>query len=255
MIEVEWFLRERIGGYESVVFLAPMGAHQAIAIEAWQVVAQWDLQVADGGVVNAMRYGVGGGDPEHTQPYTELVSRIATSTASDAFSGQRISSTGGLEQYYRDMGAYGDITPDDGSTATFTPAQPPPVPGCGGVPASSGLGAGPGLTRDCSALLDSMAALAGTAFLDWNASTTISSWEGVTLNASSTRVTGLDLDNEDLDGTIPAALGDLSAVETLDLSDNLIKSYLVLDFDRSRALGTYLPTSSSYGPSRSRTSR
>ena len=35
----------------------------------------------------------------------------------------------------------------------------------------------------------------------------------------------------------------------------LIKSYLVLDFDRSRALGTYLPTSSSYGPGRSRTSR
>ena len=33
----------------------------------------------------------------------------------------------GLTQYYRDIGAYGDITPGDGETTTFTPAQPPPV--------------------------------------------------------------------------------------------------------------------------------
>ena len=33
----------------------------------------------------------------------------------------------GLTQYYRDIGAYGDITPDDGETTPFTPSQPPPV--------------------------------------------------------------------------------------------------------------------------------
>ena len=34
---------------ESIVMLAPMGAHNAIAIEAWQAVGQWDLQEDDGG--------------------------------------------------------------------------------------------------------------------------------------------------------------------------------------------------------------
>ena len=43
-----------VEGRESVVFLAPMGAHHAIAIEAWQVVDQWDVQTVDG-VVNAVR--------------------------------------------------------------------------------------------------------------------------------------------------------------------------------------------------------
>ena len=40
-------LSDQMEGQASVVFLAPMGAHHAIAIEAWQVVAQWDR--ADGG--------------------------------------------------------------------------------------------------------------------------------------------------------------------------------------------------------------
>ena len=209
-----------------------MGAHNAIAVEAWQVVAQWDLQVAEDGTLNAVRYGTPEYDAEYTQPYAGLVSRVATSTASDAFAGQRISSADGLEQYYRDIGAYGDISPDDGSTATFTPAQPPAMPTCAGAPASTGTGAGPGLTRDCTALLDSMATLAGTATLDWNASTTISSWEGISLNPSSTRVTALDLNNEGLDGTIPPALGGLSALETLDLSDNALSSDIPSELGR-----------------------
>ena len=232
VVGAERSLAERIGGYESVMFLAPMGAHNAIAVEAWQVVAQWDVQVDGDGTVNAVRYGTPEYDPEYTQPYTGLVSRVATSTASDAFADSRITSTEGLTRYYRDIGAYDDITPGDGSTATFTPAQPPAMPTCAGAPASSGAGAGPGLIRDCTVLLDSMATLAGTATLDWNASTTISSWEGVSLNASSTRVTGLDLDNESLDGRIPAALGDLSALETLDLSDNALSGAIPIELGR-----------------------
>ena len=224
VMEAERSLRERIGDYESVLFLAPMGAHNAIAVEAWQAVAQWDVQVGGDGTLNAVRYGTPEYDPEHTQTLASLSGRIATATTATSTATStlpvRIADTGGLEQYYREMGAYGDITPGDGSAATFTPSQPPAMPTCAGAPASSGTGSGPGLIRDCTVLLESMAALAGTASLDWNASTTISSWEGVTLNASSTRVTGLDLNDEDLDGTIPAALGELTGLETLDLSDN-----------------------------------
>ena len=110
---------------ESVVFLAPMGAHHAIALEAWQAVAQWDIQVDAQGTVNAVRYGAPINDPEHTQTLPNLTSRIATATATATTT--RLASVSGLNQYYRDIGAYSDITPGDNATTTFTPAQPPPV--------------------------------------------------------------------------------------------------------------------------------
>ena len=119
-----------VGGRESILFLAPMGAHNAIAVEAWQVVAQWDLQTDDGGTVNAVRYGVSEYDPEYTQPLADLQSRITAATAATSTSTttpSRISNVSGLRQYYVDIGAYGDITPGDNATTTFTPAQPPAV--------------------------------------------------------------------------------------------------------------------------------
>ena len=212
-------LAAMIGDRESIVFLAPMGAHNAIAVEAWQVVAQWDLQTDDQGTMNAVRYGAPQGDPEYTQTLANLKSRITAATTATT-TPTRIQNVSGLTQYYRDIGAYGDITPDDGDTTPFTPAQRPPVPTCEGVSAVTGPRLNPGLVRDCSILLDSMDTLAGTAALDWTATSAISTWEGIDLNASSTRVTLLDLDDEDLDGTIPPALGGLSDLVTLDLSDN-----------------------------------
>ena len=81
-------------------------------------------------------------------------------------------------------------------------------------------GANPGLLEDCEALLAARDTLAGTATLNWSATSTISTWEGVSLNTGSTRVAELELDDEGLNGTIPAGLGELSALVTLDLSDN-----------------------------------
>ena len=57
--EAEAALVDILKGYESVVFLAPMGAHHAIAVEAWQAVAQWDVQMDEDGTVNALRCGPG----------------------------------------------------------------------------------------------------------------------------------------------------------------------------------------------------
>ena len=71
MWDTEAALSGIVEGRESVVFLAPMGAHHAIAIEAWRVVAQWDVQTVDG-TVNAVRYGAYEGDPEHTQTLANL---------------------------------------------------------------------------------------------------------------------------------------------------------------------------------------
>lgn len=55
-----WAAEQRLaavlGGRESVVFVAPLGAHNAIAIEAWLAVDQWDLQTdEDDDTVHAVR--------------------------------------------------------------------------------------------------------------------------------------------------------------------------------------------------------
>ena len=220
VMEVEELLREMIGGRESVVFLAPMGAHGNVAIEAWQAVGQWDLQTAEDGTVNAVRYGAYEGDPEQTQTLANLKSRITTASTTDTFADDRIDNASGLTQYYRDIGAYGDITPDDGSTATFTPGQPPAVYICANGAAVANPGANGGLVHDCESLLAAKDALRGTATLNWSVDTAITEWEGVTVEGTPSRVTRLLLPTMSLSGSIPAELGSLSELTHLNLSGN-----------------------------------
>ncbi|MCY3602066.1 MAG: cadherin domain-containing protein [Chloroflexi bacterium] len=218
--EAEEELSAIVAGHESVVFVAPLGAHNAIAVEAWLVVDQWDLQTDDANTVHAVRYGTAAGDPEHSQTLSALRTRITTAAAADAHATTRIANASGLRAYYQTMGAYGDITPGDGETTTFTPAQPPAALTCAGGTAVSSPDENRALVHDCEVLLDHKAALAGTATLNWSATTAIASWEGVTTGGTPLRVTGLALASESLGGTIPAALGGLSALTTLDLSSN-----------------------------------
>ena len=121
VVAAEKALSEAIGGREAVVVLAPMGAHNAIGFEAWQAVAQWAVVTDDAGVVQAVRDDTPAGDPEHTQPLANLTSRITTAAASDGQSASRATGVDQLQQEYRDLGAYADITPGDGQTTTFTP--------------------------------------------------------------------------------------------------------------------------------------
>ena len=81
-----------------------------------------------------------------------------------------------------------------------------------------------GLVADCEALLFSRDALRGTATLNWSVDTAIGSWDGVTVRGG--RVVELNLANSNLDGTLPADLGDLSALVDLDLSDNALTGRL-----------------------------
>ncbi len=55
VVAAEAALSAEIGGRASVVFLAPMGAHNAIGFEAWQAVAQWAVVTDAKGVVQAIR--------------------------------------------------------------------------------------------------------------------------------------------------------------------------------------------------------
>ena len=79
-----------------------------------------------------------------------------------------------------------------------------------------------GLVADCEALLAARDTLGGEPTLTWSEDTPITEWDGVTLGGTPSRVTGLDLQGEDLDGTIPAVLKALAKLERLDLRSNML---------------------------------
>ena len=80
--------------------------------------------------------------------------------------------------------------------------------------------ANPGLVADCKTLLGLQNELAGTATLNWSADLAIADWDGVTTGGTPSRVTKVELDDEELAGTIPGELGSLTELTHLDLSDN-----------------------------------
>ena len=206
--DAERELSSAVSGRGSVVFLVPVGVHNNIAVEAWQIIALWDLQENDDGVLQAVRYNLRRDHPEAAQTLANLTSRITTAVAGDDLAGS-----------YRTMGAYSDIRPADGDPSAYTPSQPLPVQVCAGS-ASIGAGAGLQLLRDCSILLDLKGALAGAATLNWSKNTAIASWNGVTLSGTPQRVSALALTSSSLDGIIPAGLGRLHGLMSLDLSRN-----------------------------------
>ena len=80
----------------------------------------------------------------------------------------------------------------------------------------------PGLVADCELLLAAKDTLRGTASLDWSASTAIGSWTGITIGGTPQRVTRVELTYAGLDGTVPAALGGLAALQRLNLDSNAL---------------------------------
>ena len=100
------------------------------------------------------------------------------------------------------------------------------------------LGENPGLVSDCVTLLTTRDVLRGTASLNWSATTTIASWNGINVTGTPGRVTRLDLSVRGLTGIIPPALAGLSALVTLDLSDNDLTGETPEDLARLRSLET-----------------
>ena len=232
VVAAEKELSAAIGGREAVVFLAPMGAHNAIGFEAWQAVAQWAVVTDDAGVVQAVRDDTPAGDPEHTQPLANLSSRISTAATTDAHATTRVTTVGGLQPYYRDtLQAYADITPGDGQTTTFTPKQPPAAPTCTNGTVIPNPADNRELVKDCETLLAVGHTLRGSAALNWSTGTALTSWTGVTTGGTPTRVTGLRLANQSLSGRIPADIGHLFALTTLNLSSNSLTGEIPTELD------------------------
>ena len=80
--------------------------------------------------------------------------------------------------------------------------------------------ANPGLVRDCETLLAARAALAQGPWANWGSGSPLALWQGVTITGAPPRVTGLDLPDRDLRGTIPPALGALDYLQRLNLFRN-----------------------------------
>ena len=81
--------------------------------------------------------------------------------------------------------------------------------------------ANPGLVEDCRVLLGLRDELAGSAGLNWNETLPIGRWEGVFLEGSPPRVYSVAPAGVRLTGRLPADLGKLTALRSLDLEDRL----------------------------------
>ena len=120
-----------------------------------------------------------------------------------------IANASNLHQAYVETGA---VNHPDGPPATYLP------PPCGlAVPDQT---SNPRLMHNCFALLEAKDALRGAATLNWSVDEAIAEWDGVTVAGTPLRVTGLDLRDKGLTGSIPAELVDLTALESLWLSGN-----------------------------------
>ena len=96
----------------------------------------------------------------------------------------------------------------------------PPLHACDGGTAVPDPGNNAGLVEDCKVLLALHDELAGAGFLNWDTQLAISSWQGIGVSGSPSRVTTLSLGYNQLTGTIPAQLGQLTQLERLELNNN-----------------------------------
>ncbi len=131
---------------------------------------------------------------------------------------KRILVVGDVEMYHPVVSLYGDLH----ALTPFWPKSAIDLTACSRAPAVLPIEANPGLVRDCEVLLDIRDMLAGTAGLNWNPSTNIGGWAGVTVGGSPPRVLELSLRGRGLTGTIPPEISKLTKLRKLDLSSNYL---------------------------------
>ena len=131
-----------------------------------------------------------------------------------------------------------EATPPPAPTAVATP-EPPPAVACANGVAVAEREARPGLVADCVALLASRDALRGEASLDWGGDLAIGRWEGVAVEGEPPRVTGLDLRDKGLTGSIPRTLRRLR-LDEVRLAGNALTGCVPSAFGDAKGDAAYL---------------
>lgn len=97
----------------------------------------------------------------------------------------------------------------------------------------------PGLVKDCQTLLRIRDTLAEGVLLNWNASTSIQAWQGISVSGYPRRVRKLKLSQSRgplLTGQLSPALGNLSELVHLDLSNNSLTASIPAELGNLRKL-------------------
>ena len=213
-----------IDGIESILFLGPA---IDISLESWAVYAVWDLERnADDSVmvVHPDRTYWKAEDYETHKPAIEMTlaefktAAAAAHTARTTEYGGNIDAGENMPTLVTDANTLHLWYADDDVVHEDGPPTAVPPPACGlAVPDQA---SNPGLMVDCASLLGLKDELRGTGTLNWGVDTTIADWDGVTTGGTPARVTKVEVDDEDLTGTVPVEVGSLTGLTHLDLSDN-----------------------------------
>ncbi len=112
----------------------------------------------------------------------------------------------------------------DGTSNAFTSVAVDVIDSapCDGGTAVPDPGNNVALVADCQIMRGLQDDLAGDGTLNWSGRLAMTSWDGVTIAGTPSRVTEINLGSRSLQGVVPAGLGSLSALEVLDLNFNLL---------------------------------
>ena len=123
--------------------------------------------------------------------------------------------------------------PRDASTESSDQPAAAPMVACQPWPLTSSA-----LFDDCRLLLAMKDTLAGSASLNWSSTLPPREWQGVTVGGPERRVVRLELPRMELNGRVPAALGQLAGLRSLVLDGNQLTGAIPPELGKLRDLET-----------------